>query len=76
METIFNQSIENRQVIDMIYLSEGKHWSQRSVRVIKNHPDAVLAYCLQKRSVRTFLKKNIYSADIQRRNKRNRTDAS
>ncbi|WP_281658029.1 hypothetical protein [Halobacillus sp. Cin3] len=76
METVFKQSVKNKQVIDIIYLSEGRHWSQRSVRVIQNQPDAILAYCLQKRDVRTFLKKNIYSADFQRRGNGARAGAS
>ncbi|WP_226578997.1 hypothetical protein [Halobacillus litoralis] len=62
MEAFFKRASENQKPVELIYLSKEKEWSQRAVKILQNAEGFILAYCLERRQVRKFLKQNIYSA--------------
>ncbi|WP_099156901.1 hypothetical protein [Virgibacillus ndiopensis] len=59
-QLLFN-SIESKQKLKMIYLSEDNQISQRIIGVLKIKGDTVLAYCYSRRKVRSFKFGNILS---------------
>ncbi|WP_099157255.1 hypothetical protein [Virgibacillus ndiopensis] len=61
MKGLLIRSIDNKEKIEMIYLAADNHISQRIIRVLKINGGMVLAYCYQKKKVRTFKLDNILS---------------
>lgn len=61
MKNMIMRSIQNKEKLEMIYLSSDNRVSQRVVRVLKLNDDMIMAYCYTKRTIRTFKLENILS---------------
>ncbi|WP_430787521.1 hypothetical protein VBD025_16680 [Virgibacillus flavescens] len=61
MKNMIMRSIQNKEKLEMIYLSSDNCVSQRVVRVLKLNDDMIMAYCYTKRTIRTFKLENILS---------------
>ncbi|MFC4618371.1 hypothetical protein ACFO4N_06455 [Camelliibacillus cellulosilyticus] len=55
--------IEGR-TYDLIYLDADDRFTRRRIRVIKDRPHSVLAYCYDKKGCRTFLKDGMLAMQI------------
>ncbi|KHE66824.1 hypothetical protein LD39_20730 [Halobacillus sp. BBL2006] len=56
------RSKREKEKIEMIYISKQGHLTQRIIRVIHIREDHIVAYCFNRREVRTFYIENILSA--------------
>jgi predicted DNA-binding transcriptional regulator YafY len=61
MEGLFIRSIEENIPLEMIYLAEGHELSQRKLIVKEVNDEYIRAYCLLRKQMRTFKRKNILS---------------
>ncbi|TGB04671.1 hypothetical protein [Halobacillus salinus] len=62
MESLLNRSKQDKRKIDVIYLSHTGEITQRSIRVVDVRSHYVVAFCYDRKHVRTFRKENILSA--------------
>ncbi|KPH71571.1 MULTISPECIES: hypothetical protein [Bacillaceae] len=63
MIKLLNHSLQTREKIKIIYYSNDKKLSQRTIKVIKMNDSNVLAYCYMKHSVRVFKLDNILAVE-------------
>lgn len=61
MKGLLTRSLEQKQELEMIYLSGKGELSQRFIRVVGIREHHILAYCYKKREVRSFHIENILS---------------
>ncbi|WP_404451818.1 hypothetical protein LG329_15970 [Virgibacillus necropolis] len=61
MKNMIMRSIQNKEKIEMIYLSEDNQATQRIIRVLKINNEMIIAYCYTRRTIRTFKLENILS---------------
>ena len=54
-------AMEKNQVVEMIYLSNSGQISQRRINILKVNETSVVAYCLLRKTHRTFSYNNILS---------------
>lgn len=54
-------------IIQLIYLDHSGRLTQRYVRVITISDDLLVGYCYYRRKPRSFARKNILSAQLERR---------
>lgn len=57
----FHMSIKPGNKLEMIYIDHDNQITQRTVKVLQVNKDTVLAYCYNKRQVRSFKLQNILS---------------
>jgi hypothetical protein len=69
MEGLFIRSIEENIPLEMIYLAEGSGLSQRKLIVKEVNDEYIHAYCLLRKKMRTFKRKNILSIMPESRTK-------
>lgn len=61
MKGLFLRSIENKEIISIIYIDSKNQVTQRIVRVISMNDDSTVAICYWRKQVRTFKLENILS---------------
>jgi predicted DNA-binding transcriptional regulator YafY len=61
MDGLFLRSIEENIPLEMIYLSEDHHLTQRKLIVKEIDDQYIRAYCLLRHEMRTFKRENILS---------------
>ncbi|MGI8314936.1 hypothetical protein [Halobacillus mangrovi] len=59
MNGIRERSAENKEELEMIYVSSNGEMSQRVIQIIEIRDQTILAYCYSRRKVRTFKRENI-----------------
>ncbi|MFZ3578758.1 hypothetical protein [Virgibacillus sp. DJP39] len=67
MKNMIIRSIQKKEKIEMIYLSNDNQVSQRVIRVLKINDEMIMAYCYTKRTIRTFKLENILSVGSVRK---------
>lgn len=70
MDGLFIRSIEEHMPLEMIYLAKNQELSQRKLIVMEVNEEYIRAYCLLRKQVRTFKRKNILSIMPETRSKR------
>lgn len=70
MGKILVLSLENNQVVEMIYLSDKGQVTQRTIRVLEIKEKNFVAYCYLRQKKRTFKISNVLSMDIIRNRRR------
>ena len=61
MDGLFIRSIEENRPLEMIYLAGNQELSQRRLLVKEVNDEYIRAYCLLRKQMRTFKRKNILS---------------
>ncbi|SDN15441.1 hypothetical protein [Bacillus sp. OK048] len=61
MDGLLLRSIGENFPLEMIYLSEDQHISQRKLLVKEVNDEYIRAYCLLRKQIRTFRRENILS---------------
>ncbi|RPF52164.1 hypothetical protein [Aquisalibacillus elongatus] len=61
MDNLLRRALDNKQKLEMIYLSEKGEYSQRVVRIVEVKEHVFLAFCYTKRAVRRFKKVQVLS---------------
>lgn len=61
MEALFQRSKLEKMKLEWIYINHKCDLSQRVVRVVDIQDEYVIAYCYERKQVRTFRKNNILS---------------
>jgi predicted DNA-binding transcriptional regulator YafY len=69
MDGLFIRSIEENIPLEMIYLTDKQELSQRTLIVKEVNDEYVRAYCLLRKQMRTFKRKNILSILPESRHK-------
>ncbi|WP_053220401.1 WYL domain-containing protein [Virgibacillus senegalensis] len=59
METTLQRAMENKKMVEMIYMAKNGRLSQRIVRILQIKEEQIVAYCYSRRQVRTFRLENI-----------------
>ncbi|WHY87794.1 hypothetical protein QNH39_08170 [Neobacillus novalis] len=70
MDGLFIRSIEENIPLEMIYLAENQELSQRKLIVMEANEEYIRAFCLLRKQIRTFKRKNILSIMPETRSKR------
>ncbi|SEQ61273.1 hypothetical protein [Piscibacillus halophilus] len=70
MEQILQRALEQKQRLEMIYISEQGEYSQRIILLVKNNEYDFLAYCYTKQAVRRFKKDHVLSILPYKKGKR------
>ncbi|REJ09598.1 hypothetical protein [Halobacillus trueperi] len=61
MEALFQRSKLEKMKLEWIYINHKGDLSQRVIRVVDIQDEYVIAYCYERKQVRTFRKNNILS---------------
>lgn len=64
MKTLLLKSLEDGTPLEIIYLSEKEHISQRRISIIDMKDDNIKAFCFLRQTKRTFKISNILSARL------------
>lgn len=64
MKTILLKNLEEGTPLEIIYLSEKEHISQRRISIIDMKDDNIKAFCFLRQTKRTFKISNILSARL------------
>ncbi|GFZ87326.1 hypothetical protein GCM10010978_28900 [Compostibacillus humi] len=59
MEKLFLRSMQTKEKLEIIYLSQENDLSQRTIRVIKLRENHILAFCYARQKLRIFRLDNI-----------------
>ncbi|MFZ0369007.1 MAG: hypothetical protein WAM07_05370 [Halobacillus sp.] len=61
MEGLFSRSLQEKEILDVIYVDSRGEMSQRSIHVMDIRESTLLVYCYVRGKVRTLKKDNILS---------------
>ncbi|WP_050182815.1 hypothetical protein [Domibacillus robiginosus] len=62
MDGLFRMSLEEKKPIVIMYMTDDRVITDRSIIVRKIHPDYIRAYCFKRGTLRTFKRDNILAA--------------
>ncbi|WP_309087422.1 hypothetical protein [Domibacillus sp.] len=70
MNGLFQMSLEEKKPIVIMYMTDDRVITDRSIIVRKIHPDYIRAYCFKRGTLRTFKRDNILAASKSFRKKK------
>ncbi|SEA54505.1 hypothetical protein SAMN05421743_105237 [Thalassobacillus cyri] len=62
MKGLFLRAQENKMKLEMFYMDDEGSLTQRTIRVLRVSKESILAYCYERKEVRSFKQENILSA--------------